>query len=82
MPATKRRYYSTNDIMEILGISKSKANAIMHMFEYQGKLLREGKLMRVEVSVFEKWLEEKAQIAACEPPAWREFGGKYDAGTN
>lgn len=59
MPATKRRYYSTNDIMEILGISKAKANAIMHMFEYQGKLLREGKLMRVEVSVFEKWLEEK-----------------------
>lgn len=34
MPAPKQRYYSTRDIMRILGISKSKANAIMHMFEY------------------------------------------------
>lgn len=58
MPAPKRRYYSTKDVMEILGISKSKANAIMHMFEHQGKLLREGKLMRVEVSVFEKWVAD------------------------
>lgn len=58
MPAPKRRYYSTQDIMEILGISKSKANAIMHMFEYQGKLFRNGKLMRVEIGTFESWLEE------------------------
>ena len=63
MPAPKRRYYSTKDVMEILGISKSKANAIMHMFERQGKLLRAGKLMRVEVPVFEGWLEEKITTA-------------------
>lgn len=50
--------------MEILGISKSKANAIMHMFENQGKLLREGKLMRVEVSVFEKWLADKVATSS------------------
>lgn len=50
--------------MEILGISKSKANAIMHMFEHQGKLLREGKLMRVEVSTLEKWLEEKVYTSS------------------
>lgn len=56
MPAPKQRYYSTRDIMEILGISKSKANAIMHMFEYQGKLFRDGRLMRVEIAVFEDWL--------------------------
>ena len=44
--------------MEILGISKSKANAIMHMFEYRGQLFRDGRLMRVEISVFENWLAE------------------------
>lgn len=64
MPAPKRRYYSTKDVMEILGISKSKANAIMHMFEYRGKLFREGKLMRVEISVFERWLEEKVTASS------------------
>lgn len=58
MPAQKRRYYSARDIMEILGISKSKANAIMHMFEYRGQLFRDGRLMRVEISVFENWLAE------------------------
>lgn len=64
IPAPKKRFYSTKDVMEILGISKSKANAIMHMFENQGKLLREGKLMRVEVSVFEKWLADKVATSS------------------
>lgn len=59
MPAPKQRYYSTRDIMRILGISKSKANAIMHMFEYQGKLFRDGRLLRVEIGAFEEWLEER-----------------------
>ena len=45
--------------MRILGISKSKANAIMHMFEYQGKLFRDGRLLRVEIGAFEEWLEER-----------------------
>lgn len=57
MESSKRRFYSTKDIMEILGISKSKANALMHMFEYQGKLFRDGRLMRVEIGIFEEWLQ-------------------------
>ena len=63
MPAPKRRFYSARDIMEILSVSKSKANAIMHMFEYQGKLFRDGRLMRVEVGVFEEWLETNTSPA-------------------
>lgn len=58
MPAPKRRFYSAKDIQEILGISKGKANAIMHMFEYRGQLLRDGRLMRVEIQVFEDWISE------------------------
>lgn len=49
--------------MEILGISKSKANALMHMFEYQGKLFRDGRLMRVEIGVFEEWLQDSVSPA-------------------
>lgn len=58
MPSPKRRFYSAKDIQEILGISKGKANAIMHMFEYRGQLLRDGRLMRVEIQVFEDWISE------------------------
>jgi len=63
MSAAKRRYYSARDIMEILGVSKSKANAIMHMFEYQGKLFRDGRLMRVEVGAFEEWIQSNTAPA-------------------
>lgn len=59
MPAPKRRFYSAKDVMTILGVSRAKAYEILHMFEYQGKLLRDGKLMRVEISVFEDWISEK-----------------------
>ena len=58
MPAPKRRYYSTKDIEEILGVSRSKAIQIMHMFEQRGKLFKCGNTMRVEIPVFEAWCEE------------------------
>jgi len=58
MPAPKRRYYSTKDVQEILGISRTKAIQIMHIFEYRGQLFRCGSTMRVEIKVFEDWLKE------------------------
>ena len=45
--------------MEILGISKSKANQLMHMFEFRGQLFRDGRVMRVRIKDFEQWLEER-----------------------
>ena len=57
MPAAKR-YYSTADIQTMLGISRTKSNQIMHMFEARGQLLRVGNLLRVEVRTFENWLRE------------------------
>lgn len=59
MKASKRRFYSTQDVMEILGISKSKANQLMHMFEFRGQLFRDGRVMRVKIKDFEQWLEER-----------------------
>jgi len=61
VPAPKRRYYSTKDIEEILGVSRSKANQIMHMFEERGQLFRDGSTMRVEIPVFDAWCEEQTQ---------------------
>lgn len=45
--------------MEILGISKSKANQLMHMFEFRGQLFRDGRVMRVRIKDFEQWLKER-----------------------
>lgn len=52
----KCQYYSSKDIEEILGISKHKANEILHMFELQGKLFRSGKTIRVKIKYFDEWL--------------------------
>ena len=57
--SSEKRFISTNDIAEILGIGKTAANEIMHSFEKSGNLYRFGtrKLMRVEKKVFEKWMQ-------------------------
>lgn len=58
MPAPKKRYYSTKDIQEILGISRSKSIQIMHMFDKHGQLFRQSNTMRVEIAIFEEWCAE------------------------
>lgn len=59
MPAPKQRYYSTKDVQIILGVSRSKANQIMHMFDYRGQLFKNGSTLRVEIAVFEDWCKEQ-----------------------
>ena len=59
MPASKKRYYSAKDIETILGVSRSKANQIMHIFEKRGRLFRLGNTLRVEIDVFERWQMEQ-----------------------
>jgi hypothetical protein len=59
MPTPKKRYYSTKDVQTILGVSRSKANQIMHMFAHRGQLLVHGNTLRVEISVFEDWCKEQ-----------------------
>lgn len=59
MPAPKKRFYKAAEIQTILGVSRGKANAIMHMFEQRGQLFRDGNTLRVEVKVFDEWLEER-----------------------
>ena len=52
-------YYGATQIMEILNVSRSKALQILHSFERHGKLVRFGpKTLRVEISEFNKWLEQ------------------------
>ena len=55
----KREYYSSKDIQEILGVGKRKAYEILHMFDYHGKLFRDGKTMRVRIDYFNEWLDHK-----------------------
>lgn len=59
MPASKKRYYSAKDIETILGVSRSKANQIMHIFEKRVQLFRLGNTLRVEIDVFERWQMEQ-----------------------
>ena len=59
MPASKKRYYSAKDIETILGVSRSKANQIMHIFEKRGQLFRLGNTLRVEIDVVERWQMEQ-----------------------
>ena len=54
MPAPKKRFYSAKDIETILGVSRSKAIQIMHIFEKRGQLFRLGNTLRVEIDVFER----------------------------
>lgn len=61
MPAPKKRFYSTKDVETILGISRSKATQIMHIFDKHGQLLRIGQAMRVEIDTFEQWLADQQQ---------------------
>lgn len=63
MPAAIKRFYSTADLVEILGCSKSYANQLMHMFEQRGQLLRQGRLMRVSIKHFDAWVEEQTKSA-------------------
>lgn len=60
MPKVKvqPRFYSTTDIMVMLGVGRTKATEIMHMFEQRGQILRDGKMMRVAIPVFEQWVNE------------------------
>ena len=58
MAAPKPRYYGTKDISIILSVSATKALDIMHQFERHGKVLRDGKLIRVAISDFDEWIKQ------------------------
>jgi len=53
-----QRYYSTKDICEMLSVSRTRALEMMHMFEYRGEVLRDGKLMRVKATALDQWIEQ------------------------
>lgn len=54
----KKRYMSTRDVQEVLGVSRTTANQIMHIFESRGELFRHQNTMRVPTRHFEKWVRE------------------------
>ena len=62
--ATKRQYYSTAEVQEILGVSRTTANAIMHKFEKRGQLFKWQNTMRVKIKDFEEWLKTHTRPAA------------------
>ena len=56
------QYYGTKEFKAILGIGKTKANELMHMFEQRGLLFRVGKLMKVKASVFDDYLKYECKV--------------------
>ena len=50
-------YYGTREIRAALGIGKTKANELMHMFEARGQLYRVGTRLMIKAKTFEDWLE-------------------------
>ena len=63
--AQQKKYYSTKDVETILGVSRTTANQIMHCFEHQGQLFRWGNTLRVEIKVFDEWVQQHKR-----KPAW------------
>lgn len=54
-----RQYYGPRDIMEMLGVSKTEALRIMHMFEQRGQMSKFGdRVLRVKVKDFAAWEQE------------------------
>ncbi len=52
----QQKYYSTKQVAKLLSVSKTTANQIMHMFEHRGQLFRYGNTLRVEIKVFDEWV--------------------------
>ncbi len=52
----QQKYYSTKQEAKLLSVSKTTANQIMHMFEHRGQLFRYGNTLRVEIKVFDEWV--------------------------
>lgn len=55
--AAKKQYYSTAEVQEILGVSRTTANEIMHQFEKRGQLFRWKNTMRVKIKDFDEWVK-------------------------
>lgn len=54
-------FYGTREIRAVLGIGKTKANEIMHMFEQRGQVYEVGNRYKVRAQIFEDWLEHEAR---------------------
>jgi len=53
----RERYIGSKEIMFILGVGYTRANEILHMFEYRGQMYRIGRSMKVKEKVFNDWLQ-------------------------
>ena len=58
----RSQYYGTREIRAILGIGKTKANELMHMFELRGQAYKVGKLYKVKEKVFNDWLNYECKV--------------------
>ena len=58
----QQQYYSTKEVARLLSVSRTTANQIMHMFEYRGQLCRYGNTMRVEIKVFNDWVDKQKKF--------------------
>ena len=59
----RAQYYGTREIRAILGIGKTKANELIHMFEQRGLAYRVGRLYKISEKVFNDWLKYECKIS-------------------
>ena len=57
----RSQYYGTREIRAILGIGKTKATEIMHIFEARGQLYRVGNRMKIKDKHFQEWLQDECR---------------------
>ena len=55
----RETYLGTRDLVDILGVGRTRATEIMHMFEDRGQLFRTGKLLKVKASDLDKWMKSE-----------------------
>lgn len=58
----KVQYYGTREIRAILGIGKTKANELIHLFEERGLVYRVGRMKKVKASTFNDYMEYECKI--------------------
>lgn len=58
MPAPKI-FLSSEDIAQLMGISRREAQYMLNMFERRGQAVKNGRVKLVSVSVFSRYLAEQ-----------------------
>ena len=52
-----KRFYSSQDIMQMMSVGKTKALEYIHMFDRSGKVFHDGRILRVDAEAFDNYIK-------------------------